>query len=164
MNKYMKKKRTMLIVVVGLVFVAALALMRFFPSVNDVTVASDEIRLEIQLDVEKDIGLFIIDRDIAGNDFSGGISNADKSLLKHDELLINNYTKEEFSNVEDLNNLKLRFSIITKYVDPNYENVYPEEYTKVMEPIYIDAKYGETYRFTVTGNSKDGYKSVLENQ
>lgn len=129
MNKYMKKKRTMLIVVVGLVFVAALALMRFFPSVNDVTVASDEIRLEIQLDVEKDIGLFIIDRDIAGNDFSGGISNVDKSLLKHDELLINNYTKEEFSNVEDLNNLKLRFSIITKYVDPNYENVYPEEYT-----------------------------------
>ncbi len=103
------------------------------------TVASDEIRLEIQLDVEKDIGLFIIDRDIAGNDFSGGISNVDKSLLKHDELLINNYTKEEFSNVEDLNNLKLRFSIITKYVDPNYENVYPEEYTKVMEPIYIDA-------------------------
>src|SRR5699024_1452926 len=89
------------------------------------------------------------DRDIAGNDFSGGISNVDKSLLKHDELLINNYTKEEFPNVEDLNNLKLRFSIITKYVDPNYENVYPEEYTKVMEPIYIDAKYGETYRFTV---------------
>ncbi|NMA66042.1 MAG: hypothetical protein GX957_07335 [Clostridiaceae bacterium] len=87
----MKKKIITLIVASGLLFVLAVVFIQNNSASKEMQVADDEIRLEIQLDVEEDIGLFIIDREVGGNDFSGGLSNADKSLLKHDELLICNY-------------------------------------------------------------------------
>lgn len=157
------KKKAKGLMIVATVLLIAFIYFRFFHLDPKVSVADDEIRMEIQLDVEEDIGLFIIDLEVAGETFSGGISNADKSLLKQDELLVNHYTKEDLNKLEDLDDLKVRFSIITKYVDPNYENIYPEDDTKRMDWMTIDARYGETYRFKVTGSADQGYQVVLEN-
>ena len=49
--------------------------------------AEDEIKLIIQLDLKEDIGLLILDNNLNGVETSGGISNADKTTLKHDEAL-----------------------------------------------------------------------------
>ena len=157
------KKKAKGLILLAIMLLIAFIYFRFFHLDPNISVADDEIRMEIQLDVEEDIGLFIIDLEVAGETFSGGISNADKSLLKQDDLLVNHYTKEEFNRLEDLDDLKVRFSIITKYVAPNYENIYPEEDTKRMAWMTIDARYGETYRFKVTGSADQGYKVVLEN-
>lgn len=157
----MKKSKGLILLVIMLLI--AVIYFRFFHLDTKVSVAGDEIRMEIQLDVEEDIGLFIIDLEVAGETFSGGISNADKSLLKQDDLLVNHYTKEDLNRLEDLDDLKVRFSIITKYVAPNYENIYPEDLTERMDWMTIDARYGETYRFKVTGSADQGYQVVLEN-
>ena len=157
------KKKTKGLILLAIVLLIAVIYFRFFPLDPMVSVADDEIRMEIQLDVEEDIGLFIIDLESAGETFSGGISNADKSLLKQEDLLVNHYSKEEFNKLENLDDLKVRFSIITKYVDPNYENIYPEDLTERMDWMTIDATYGETYRFKVTGSAEKGYQAVLEN-
>ena len=46
-------------------------------------VGADEIALYIQLDTREDIGLLVYDYRVDGRDYGGGISNADKSPLKH---------------------------------------------------------------------------------
>ena len=55
----------------------------------------------------------------------------------------------------------MQFRIITEYVDPNYENVYPDDITKYMEPISWKANFGESYFITITGDKTNGYKAVL---
>ena len=122
----------------------------------------NEIALQIQLDIKEDIGLLIVDYEANDSSGSGGTSNADKSLLKHDELLIYTLDKQNFKNPSDVENLSIQFSIITEYVDPNYENIYPEEYTKEMDAIALHAKFGESYYITITGDKINGYEAVLE--
>ena len=124
--------------------------------------SDDEIALQIQLDIKEDIGLLIVDYEANDSSGSGGTSNADKSLLKHDELLIYTLDKQNFKNPSDVENLSIQFSIITEYVDPNYENIYPEEYTKEMDAIALNAKFGESYYITITGDKINGYEAVLE--
>lgn len=159
----MKKRIAAGIGIVVLLFLILFIVFQGSTSSNQsIEVAEDEIRLQIKLDVEEDIGLFIIDYEVNGLDGSGGISNANKSLLKHDELLTYTISKQELNDVDALNDMSFQFTIITEYIDPNYENIYPKELTKQMESIRLDAKYGKTYRFTVTGDAKDGYKAVLE--
>lgn len=121
----------------------------------------DEIALDITLDLKEDIGLLLIGYNVNGIEGSGGVSNADKSLLKHNEHLYHTLSKQDFSNETNLDNLKLYFKVVTKYVDPNYEDIYPEEYTKVMKPLTINAKYGETYKITITGDNVNGYQAIL---
>ena len=58
------------------------------PSGADTKVADDEIALYIQLDIKEDIGVLVVDYEAKGTSCSGGTSNADKSLLRHDELII----------------------------------------------------------------------------
>ena len=55
----------------------------------------------------------------------------------------------------------VQFRIITEYVDPNYENVYPDDITKYIEPISWEARFGESYFITITGDKINGYKAVL---
>ena len=92
--------------------------------------AGNEIALRIQLDVQEDIGLLLVGYEAGTSSGSGGTSHADKSLIEHDELLFYTLGEQVFENPEDVENLSLRFTVITEYVDPNYENTYPEEYTK----------------------------------
>lgn len=123
--------------------------------------AADEIALHIQLDTEEDVGLLVYDYCADQHEYSGGISNADGSLIKHDSDNIVVWSKEELNSLSDTLGLSIQFRIITEYVAPNYENVYPDEITKYMEPISWEAHCGESYFITITGDKTNGYKAVL---
>lgn len=123
-------------------------------------VSDDEIALYIQLDTKEDIGLLVFDYSANGAKHSGGTSNADKSLLKHDERLIEVWNQERLNCFTDSVELCIQFRIITEYTDPNYENIYPENITKYMEPISFEANFGESYYFTITGDNISGYTLV----
>ena len=124
--------------------------------------ATDEIALHIQLDTEEDIGLLVYDYRADGHEYSGGISNADGSLIKHDSDNIVVWNKEELNTFSDTFELSMQFRIITEYVTPNYENIYPDDITKYMEPISWDANFGESYFITITGDKTNGYKAILK--
>ena len=125
-------------------------------------VADDEIALQIKLDIKEDIGLLIVNYEANGSSFSGGVSNADKSLLKHGELITYTLSKQDFDNQENIENMSIQFEIITEYVDPNYENIYPAEYTKPLEAIDLKANFGNSYNITISGDKANGYKAALE--
>lgn len=124
--------------------------------------SDDEIMLQIKLNIKEDIGLLIVDYEAGDTACSGGISNADKSLLKHDELLTYTLNKQDFDDPTDAENMSIRFTVITEYEDPNYENVYTPAYTKPIEAISLQAHFGETYAVTISGDKTNGYKAVLE--
>ena len=124
--------------------------------------AADEIALHIQLDTEEDIGLLVYDYRADGHEYSGGISNADGSLIKHDSDNIVVWNKEELNTFSDTFELSMQFRIITEYVTPNYENIYPDDITKYMEPISWDANFGESYFITIIGDKTNGYKAILK--
>ena len=124
--------------------------------------AADEIALHIQLDTEEDIGLLVYDYRADGHEYSGGISNADGSLIKHDSDIIVVWNKVELNTLSDTFELSMQFRIITEYVTPNYENIYPDDITKYMEPISWDANFGESYFITIIGDKTNGYKAILK--
>lgn len=128
---------------------------------NEYVPADDEIALHLQLDTEEDVGLLVYDYRADNHEYSGGISNADGSLIKHDSDNILVLNKEDLNNIADTFELSMQFRIITEYVAPNYENAYPDGITKYMEPISWEAHFGESYFITITGDRVDGYKAVL---
>lgn len=159
----MNKEKFSTIFAAVLVFVTVFALSGCHNADETATkVADDEIALQIKLDIKEDIGLLIVDYKANGTECSGGTSNADKSLLKHDELITYALSKQDFDNPSDAENMSIQFTVITEYVDPNYENVYPAEYTKPLKPISLKADFGETYYITISGDKTNGYKAVLE--
>ena len=121
-------------------------------------VGADEIALIIHLNTEEDIGLLVLDYSADGREQSGGISNADKTELEHDEQLIWIWNREDLECSADVINLTIRFRIITEYIDPNYENVYPDSLTRTLAPISFEARFGETYSFVITGDRNNGYQ------
>ena len=128
---------------------------------NEYVPADDEIALHIQLDTEEDIGLLVYDYRADGHEYSGGISNADGSLIQRGSDNIVVWNKEELNNPSDTFELSMRFRIITEYVAPNYENVYPDDITRYMEPIAWEAHFGESYYIAITGDKANGYQAVL---
>ena len=157
----MKKK------IIGSIFAIAVVLILvfivYYRVVPDEYVPdADEIALHIQLDTEEDIGLLVYDYRAEGHEYSGGISNADGSLIKHDSDNIVVWNKEELNTFSDTFELSMQFRIITEYVTPNYENIYPDDITKYMEPISWDANFGESYFITITGDKTNGYKAILK--
>lgn len=163
----MKKNKKIIIgiICVFVISVSAFALIVNYKN-NEFKVADDEIALQIKLDVKEDIGLIIYDYSVGEFEYSGGISNADKSLIKHKDVIIEPLKKQpDFNNLSDIEDLTIKFTIVTEYVDPNYENIYPEEYKRVIEtPIPLNAHYGEAYSITISGDKTNGYEAVLENQ
>ena len=105
--------------------------------------------------------LLVHDYRIDSHEYSGGMSNADGSLIKHDSDVIVVWNKEELNSLSDTFELSMQLRIITEYVAPNYENVYPDNITKYIEPISWEAHFGESYFITITGNKTNGYKAVL---
>lgn len=155
-------KKTILGMIAAIVIVLGLSLAGYNQIIPDEYVpAADEIALHIQLDVEEDIGLLVYDYCAAGHEYSGGISNADGSLIKRDSDNIVVWNKEELNNLSDTFELSMQFRIITEYVAPNYENIYPDDITRYMEPISWQAHFGESYFITITGDKTNGYKTVL---
>lgn len=124
--------------------------------------AEDEILLKIRLDLKEDIGLLILDCNMDGVETSGGISNVDKSMLKKDEVLYWTFNKQDYGDPEDTVNLTVRFRVITEYCDPNYESVYPEEYTILLDPLSFNADFGANYTVMITGDKVNGYQAVFE--
>ena len=157
----MKKKIIGIILAIALVL--ALAFIIYNQTVSDEFVPADnEIALHLQLDVEEDVGLLVYDYRADSHEYSGGISNADGSLIKHDSDNIVVLNKEELNNIADTFELSMQFRIITEYVAPNYENIYPDDITKYMEPISWEASFGESYFITITGDKTNGYKVALK--
>ena len=123
--------------------------------------ADDEIALHLKLDTEEDVGLLVYDYRAGSHEYSGGISNADGSLIQHDSDNIVVWNREELNLSSDTFELTMQLRIITEYVAPNYENVYPDDITKYMEPISWEAHFGESYCITITGDQTNGYQAVL---
>ena len=71
------------------------------------------------------------------------------------------WNREELESTADALALWIRFRVITEYVTPNFENVYPEDITKVLEPIAWEARFGQTYTIAITGDRANGYQAVL---
>ena len=126
--------------------------------------ADNEIALHIQLDTKEDIGLLVYDYRADGQEYSGGTSNADRSLIKHDSDVFVVWSQEELDTTSDAVKLSIQFRIITEYVNPNYENVYPESITKYANPLSLEARFGETYFVTITGGKTNGYTATLSNE
>ena len=156
----MKKK--VIGIVAAIVVVLGLSLVVYNQIIpNEYVPADDEIALHLQFDTEEDIGLLVYDYCVDSHEYSGGISNADGSLIKRDADNIVVLNKEELNNIANTFELSMQFRIITEYVAPNYENVYPDDITKYMEPISWEAHFGESYFITITGDKANGYKAVL---
>lgn len=161
----MNKKR--IGIAVTILIILGLSFILYKQTIPDEYVpADDEIALCIQFDTKEDIGLLVFDYSINGFGYSGGTSNADKSLIKHNEQLFEVWNKETYKEAlqssADAVDLSIQFRIITEYVDPNYENIYPEDITKYIDdPISWKAHFGESYFVTITGDKTDGYKAVL---
>lgn len=156
----MKKK--VIGIIAAIVVVMGLGLVVYNQIIpNEYVPADDEIALHLQLDTEEDVGLLVYDYRAGSHAYSGGISNADGSLIKRDSDNIVVLHKEELNNIPETFELSMQFRIITEYVAPNYENVYPDDITKYMEPISWEAHFGESYFITVTGDKANGYQAVL---
>ena len=128
---------------------------------DEYVLADDEIALHLKLDTEEDVGLLVYDYRAGSHEYSGGISNADGSLIQHDSDNIVVWNREELNLSSDPFELTMQLRIITEYVAPNYENVYPDDITKYMEPISWEARFGESYYITITGDQTNGYQAVL---
>ena len=156
----MKKK--IIGIIVAIVIVLGLSLVVYNQIIPDEYVPTDdEIALHLQLDTEEDVGLLVYDYRADSYEYRGGISNADGSLIQHDSDNIVVWNREELNNLSDTFELSMQFRIITEYVVPNYENVYPDDITKYMEPISWEARFGESYCITITGDQTNGYQAVL---
>lgn len=128
---------------------------------NEYVPSDDEVALRIQFDTNEDIGLLVYDYRADGHEWSGGTSNADGTLMKHDSNVIVGLKKEELNSSADTVELSMQFRIITEYVTPNYENIYPEDITKYIEPISWEARFGASYFIAITGDRTNGYKAAL---
>ena len=157
----MKHKTIKIFIIIIILLILSFLLIKYLKN-NEYSTPLEEITLEIKLDLKEDIGLIIIDYEVDDISGSGGISNANKTLISHNDTLTYTLNKQEFNNLSNIENLIINFKIITKYIDPNYENIYPEEYTSIIAPIQIKAHYGETYHLTITGDKTNGYIAKYE--
>ena len=120
----------------------------------------NEIALHVRLRTEEDIGLLVYDYRADGRAFSGGISNADRSPIGRDSENVIVWEREALGSAADTVDLRIQFRIITEYVDPNFENIYPEDITRYINPISWEAHFGESRHLTITGSRADGYRAV----
>ena len=150
-------KITILVCILALISVVLVGCSR----ASESQAAKDEIMLKIQLDLNEDIGLLVIDHDVDGKKGSGGMSNADKSMLKRNDVLDWSFDRQLYDPSADTVDLTVRFTVVTEYCDPNYENIYPEEYMVPMEALSFKANFGETYSITITGDKVNGYQAAL---
>ena len=149
---------------VPLVFLCAAVLFWFWwnqPGGRPDAVSEDEIALRIKLNTKEDLGLLLIDYDANGSGGRGGISNANKSLIKRNEQLFYSLPKHAFDDPSDVENLSIRFTVITQYFEPNFDEIYPAEYTVPMDAISLKADFGKAYSIIITGDMANGYQAVF---
>ncbi len=157
MNKKGIKIAAVIVIVLGVIFV-----IYKYMSYKEYVPSNDEIALHIQLDTKEDIGLIVYDYEIGNQKYSAGIANADRSLIKHDSDNIVVWNKNELNNISDPFELSMKLRIITEYVPPNFENVYPDNITKHIDPISLKLEFGKSYFITITGDNINGYRAILK--
>lgn len=156
----MNRKRTGILLAIGIVVgVSFIAYKQLLP--DEYVPADDEIALHIQLDTKEDVGLLVFDYCVDDSQFSGGMSNADKSLIKSTSDNIQVWTKKDLGTTSDTVELSIQFRIITEYVEPNFDNIYPEDISKYVDPISWTVQFGESYFVTITGDKRNGYKAIM---
>ncbi|MBQ7699078.1 MAG: hypothetical protein IJT49_01900 [Clostridia bacterium] len=148
------------IAVLTLTVFAAVVLYKLIIPVKFVS-GEDEIALYITLDTKEDVGLIVFDYTANGREFGGGVSNADRSMIKRDDVIINTWDRGQLECDADTVDLTFKFRIITEYTDPNYENVYPEEITRYLEPVSFKARFGTAYKVIISGDKTNGYKAFI---
>lgn len=156
----MKKKIGIAVLVAAAVL--AILILVYHGTHESAQTNADEISLQIQLDLKEDIGMLLIDSDMDGSVSSGGSSNADKTMLKKDDCIYWPIERQNDENIPDNVTLSLRFTVVTEYCEPNYENTYPAEYQIPMDAITFPAKFGDSYSIRITGDKTNGYRAVLE--
>lgn len=154
----MKKRIAITAVIMGIAVILFLILYRrpYDPS-------SDEIAFHVHMHTDEDIGLLVYDYQISDHMYSGGISNADRSMIRKDS--DDNYivlNRTELDDAEEPAHVNLSFRIITEYTDPNFENIYPEEITESIAPMDLTVSYGQMINLYITGNRDDGYQSGMK--
>ena len=157
--------RLKIFLAVPLVFLCAAVLLWFWwtqPGGGPDPVSEDEIVLRIRLATKEDVGLLLIDYDANGSGGRGGISNANKSLIKHNELLFYTLPRHAFDDPADVENLSIQFTVITEYFEPNFEEIYPEANTIPMDAIFLNADFGKSYSIVISGDMANGYRAVSE--
>ena len=156
-------KRLLLLILAAALLSFALSgcsLLRYYFSPEDD--AKDKIKVNIQLDLEEDIGLLVINHNVNGKTGAGGISNADKSMLKRNSKdLWWDFEKERHEVAGDTADIIISFIVVTKYFEPNYENEYPEEFQVPVNEIRFTAAFGETVTVKLTGGKENGYSATV---
>ena len=97
-----KMKKKIIGIIVAIVIVLGLSLVVYNQIIPDEYVPTDdEIALHLQLDTEEDVGLLVYDYRADSYEYSGGISNADGSLIQHDSDNIVVWNREELNHPSD---------------------------------------------------------------
>ncbi len=158
----MKRKNVLLLIAAAAVLILAFGLYSLLKG-DEYKVSENELALYIHLDTKEDIGLVVYDYTMDGRQLGGGISNADRSMLKHGEVIINVWdrTEPEMNWAPGTVNLVMYFRVITEYCDPNFENIYPEELTVRLDPISWTASFGKAYDVHIIGDKTNGYTATV---
>lgn len=122
--------------------------------------ADNAITLCIQLDTAEDVGLLVLEYCADGESGIGGIGNANRTTLKHNERILYKFTREMFQHPSDTKNLSLQLKVITDCTEPKMDFDYPQEYTKILAPISLEAQFGSSYNITIRGDKINGYEAV----
>lgn len=147
----------------AVIIIAALLQVLLLTGCGEYAKASEsEIRVVIQLDLGEDIGLLIYDWDVNGQSGTGGMSNADGSMIRHDDILDWTVDRQQLEDPAEEVDVTLKFTVVTEYFDPNYDNIYPEEYMIPLDALSFSSGFGETYYATITGDRASGYRIVLD--
>ena len=85
----------------------------------------------------------------------------DKTMIKHDDMCDYTFFKQELDTPSDIEELTIKFTVLTEYVEPNYENNYPKELKIPMDTISLKADFGRAYFITISGDKINGYHAVL---
>lgn len=155
----MRKRILITILMVIILGIFYIILFNFFT--KEYKPSNDEIALHLKLNTKEDVGLIVFDYQANNHQYSGGISNADRTPFKNNSDNIQVWSKDELNSNSDSVEMTIKIRIITSYVDPNYENIYPEELTKYIDSISWKAYFGQSYYITITGDKHTGYKAVL---
>lgn len=155
------KKKTLWIVVAAVVVLGIGTALFHQRTPNEYAPAEDEIALHIHMDTKEDIGLLVYDYTVEGHEYSGGISNADGSMMKSESDHIVVWKKAELQDPADGFEMTMQFRLITEYVTPNFENLYPDEITERLAPLAWEVHFGGSYAITITGDKNHGYEAKL---
>ena len=108
----MSKKKSGIVLIAIVIFGLGFILNQQMAADRDVP-ADDEIALHIQLDIDRDIGLLVFDYYADGQEHSGGVSNADRSLMKPNSDLIQVWNRQELNSSSDTVELSIQYRLVT---------------------------------------------------